>query len=194
MASRGFSTSFPRVQPKGFVVLDTETTGSKEDSRVIELGMVFVSPRGALQKSFSTLLYGDGTNGEWYVRRVHRIRQEQLVGAPKFREIAPAFLASLQGRIVFAHNASFDLKRINYELSLVRRRQIPQMACTIELGKHLGHGRLSLESAIEKFELFRQFSHEAIHDADATAQLLRRYITDDPEGVKAYLASKGFIS
>lgn len=138
MASRGFSTSFPSVQPKGFVVLDTETTGSKEDSRVIELGMVFVSPRGTLQKSFSTLLHGDGTNGEWYVRRVHRIRQEQLVGAPKFKEIAPAFLASLQGRIPFAHNASFDLKRINYELSLVRRRQIPQMACTIELGKTSG--------------------------------------------------------
>ena len=65
MTGRGFSTSIPSVAPKGFVVIDTETTGGMADSRVIELGMVFVSSRGTLQKTFSTLLYGvtmpDGT-------------------------------------------------------------------------------------------------------------------------------------
>ena len=192
MAGRGFSLSIPKVEPKGFVVIDTETTGGKEDSRVVELGMAFLSPRGTLQKTFTTLLYGDGTSGEWYVKRVHRIRDADLIGAPRFKQIAPGFLESIEGRVLFAHNASFDLRRINHELSLVRRRQIQNMACTIELGKHLGHGRLSLEKAIDKFDLFRQISHHALHDALATSQLLKHYISEDKQGVHEYLSDKGF--
>ena len=192
MAGRGFSLSIPKVSPKGFVVIDTETTGGKENSRVIELGMVFLSPRGILQKTFSTLLRGDGTSGEWYVKRVHRIRDADLIGAPNFKQIAPDFLKSIEGRILFAHNATFDLKRINHELTVVRRRQIENMACTIELGQHLGYGRLSLEKAIDKFDLFRQISHHALHDALATSQLLRHYLSEDKHGVYEYLANKGF--
>jgi DNA polymerase-3 subunit epsilon len=192
MTSRGFSLSVPQVSPKGFVVIDTETTGGKEDSRVIELGMAFLSPRGTLQNTFSTLLYGDGTAGEWYVKRVHRIRDSDLVGAPKFKQIAPDFLESIQGRILVAHNANFDLKRINHELSLVRRRQVQNMACTIELGKYLGYGSLSLEKAIDRFNLFRQISHHAIHDALATSQLLKHYLSEDKQRVYEYLANKGF--
>jgi DNA polymerase-3 subunit epsilon len=192
MTVRGFSLSIPQVSPKGFVVIDTETTGSKDDSRVIELGMVFISPRGRLQKTFTTLLHGGGTSGEWYVKRVHRIRDMDLIGAPKFRQIAPDFLKSINGRILFAHNAIFDLKRINHELLLVRRRQIKNMACTIELGKHLGYGRLSLENAIEEFNLYREISHHALHDAMATSQLLQHYLSEDQKGVREYLSLKGF--
>jgi len=178
--------------PKGFVVVDTETTGNETNSRVIEIGMIFLSPRCTQQKTFSTLLFGNGTVGEWYVKRVHRIRQSELDGAPQFKDIASSFLESLNGRIVFAHNASFDLKRINHELRLARKPRIKSMACTIELGKHLGHGRLSLDKAVEKFDLFRQISHHALHDAFATSQLLRHYLSENPVGVREYLSSKNF--
>ena len=191
MSTRGFSTSIPSVAPNGYVVIDTETTGSLPDSRVIELGMVFLSSRGTQQKTFSTLLFGDGTNGEWYVRRVHRISQKELIGAPRFKDIASSFLKSLEGRIVFAHNSNYDLRRLNHELALIRRRKIEEMACTIELGKHLGFGRLSLEKAIEKFDLSRPVSHHALYDAVATGQLLRHYLGADPDGVKEYLINKG---
>ena len=192
MSTRGFSTSIPRVMPKGFVVVDTETTGNEINSRVIEIGMIFLSPRCTQQKTFSTLLFGNGTVGEWYVKRVHRIRQSELDGAPQFKDIASSFLESLNGRIVFAHNASFDLKRINHELRLARKPRVKSMACTIELGKHLGHGRLSLDKAVEKFDLFRQISHHALHDAFATSQLLRHYLSENPVGVREYLSSKNF--
>ena len=192
MSTRGFSTSIPRVMPQGFVVVDTETTGNEINSRVIEIGMIFLSPRCTQQKTFSTLLFGNGTVGEWYVKRVHRIRQSELDGAPQFKDIASSFLESLNGRIVFAHNASFDLKRINHELRLARKPRVKSMACTIELGKHLGHGRLSLDKAVKKFDLFRQISHHALHDAFATSQLLRHYLSENPVGVREYLSSKNF--
>lgn len=190
MSVRGFSTSIPSVSPNGYVIVDTETTGGHADARIIELGMVFLSTRGTIQKTFSTLLYGDGTNGEWYVRRVHRIRQQELIGAPEFRDIASSFLNSLNGRIVLAHNASFDMSRINHELSLARRKSLQKMACTIEIGKHLGYGRLSLNKAIELFDLTRQVDHHALYDALAAAQLFQYFLSEHPKEVREFFRKK----
>jgi DNA polymerase III subunit epsilon len=169
-------------------VIDTETTGFHAQARIIELGMVYLSTRGNLQKTFNTLLFGDGTTGEWPARRVHGLRTDELDGAPQFKHIASDFLESLKGRIVFAHNANFDLRRINYELKLARRRRIPQMACTMQLGAHLGYGRMKLDKAVAEFGLFRQISHHALHDALVTSQLLQHYISEHPKGVRDYLA------
>ena len=88
MTDREISTSIPSVPQRGFVVIDTETTGLHADARVIELGMAYLSTRGNLQKTYSTLLFGDGTTGEWAARRVHRIRRDELDGAPHFKYIA----------------------------------------------------------------------------------------------------------
>ena len=193
MANREISTSVPSVSQRGFVVIDTETTGLHTDARIIELGMVYLSTRGNQQKTFNTLLLGDGTTGEWSARRVHRIRTDELKGAPQFKHIASDLLKSIAGRVVFAHNASFDLKRINYELKLARLPKIPRMACTMQLGIHLGYGRLKLEKAIDEFDLFRQISHHALHDALATAQLLQHYISENPKGVREYLTKSGYL-
>ena len=67
------------------------------------------------------------------------------------------------------------------------------MACTMQLGIHLGYGRLKLEKAIDEFDLFRQISHHALHDALATAQLLQHYISENPKGVREYLTKSGYL-
>jgi DNA polymerase III epsilon subunit family exonuclease len=188
MITREYSTTIPKVPAAGFVVLDTETNGGTGESRVIELGLAFVSNTGRIQKTFATVLRGDGSAGPWPVRRIHGIKDKYLADAPEFREISKPFEKSLNGRVVFAHNAKFDLRYLNRELSLVRMKKIRQMACTLELGVILGHGRLSLEAAVEKFELFRQFEHHAFCDAVATAQLLRIYMRQQPKLFKQYVA------
>jgi DNA polymerase-3 subunit epsilon len=187
MSYREYSTTIPTVLPRGFVVIDTETTGLHAEARIIELGVVYLSSRGNIQKTFNTLLFGDGTTGEWFARMVHGIKKSELDGAPQFKHIASDFLESLEGRIVFAHNASFDLKRINYELKLARRRRIRQMACTMQLGVHLGYGRMKLDKAVEEFGLFRQISHHALFDALVTSQLLQFYLSEHPREVREYL-------
>jgi len=191
--NRSFSTRIPKVPPKGFVVIDTETNGSSANSRVIEIGMIFLSSRGTQQKTFSTLLFGDGTTGEWYVKRVHHIKRFELNGAPRFKDIAPGFIESLTGRVVFSHNANFDLRRVNHELKLIRRKQLKNMACTLELGDFLGYGRLSLTKAVEKFDLFQQISHHALYDAFVASQLLQHYLAVNPLGVCEYLVQKGIL-
>ncbi len=188
MSLREFSTSVPLVPSRGFVVIDTETTGLHAEARIIELGVVYLSSRGNIQKTFNTLLFGDGTTGEWFARKVHGIKKHELEGAPQFKHIASDLLKSLEGRIVFAHNASFDQMRINYELKLARKPRTPRMACTMQLGVYLGYGRMKLDKAVEEFGLFRQISHHALYDALVTSQLLQFYLSEHPKEVREYLA------
>jgi len=167
--------------------VDTETTGTGRDSRVVEIGLVFVSPRGTIEKTFNTLLYGDGTSGSFGAKRVHHIRNADLVGAPKFSQIAPGLLKAIDGRTLFAHKASFDLARINHELTLLRRRKIDQIGCTLRLGVELGYGSMSLEKAVEEFGLSHQIPHQALDDALATAELLQHYMRSHRDAFQQYL-------
>jgi len=187
MPARQRSIKFPNVAPRGFVVLDTETTGTGGDSRIVEIGLVFVSTRGRVEKTFNTLLYGDGTSGSFGAKRVHHIRNVDLIGAPRFSQIAPALMKAVEGRTLFAHNSAFDLARLNYELQLARRRKINRMGCTLKLGVYLGYGRLKLEKAVDEFGLFHQIPHQALDDALATAQLLQHYMSTHRDEFRQFL-------
>jgi DNA polymerase-3 subunit epsilon len=191
MPERRYSIEVPSVTSRGYVVLDTETTGTGADSRVVEIGLVFVSPRGSIEKTFNTLLCGDGNSGSFGAKRVHHIRNSDLIGAPKFSQIAPALLRAVAGRVLFAHNAAFDLQRINHELQLARRRKIERMGCTMSLGVHLGYGKMNLKRAVEEFDLFHQIPHQALDDALATAELLQRYMKLHRDEFRQYLVAHG---
>jgi DNA polymerase-3 subunit epsilon len=193
MALRGISTRIPPVSRSGFVVVDTETTGLHDPARVIELALVFMTPTGKIEKSWSTLIRGDGTSGGKRLERIHGISDRDLRKAPEFSQIAPAFLTALEGRLVFGHNAKFDRARLNFELGLIRKPKLPELPCTMYLGMHLGYGQLRLDDAIDQFGITRKSAHCAHDDALATAELLSRYIKEDRETVFSYLSRKGFI-
>jgi len=180
----------PNFGPGGYVVLDTETTGLTDPARVIELAMIFVSDRGQIQGSWTTLLHGEGSAGGRRLEQVHGIRDHQLIGAPNFGEIAQQVDQAMRGRLVFAHNAKFDRARLNYELSLTRRPQLPQLCCTMYLGSYLGYGIMKLDVALSKFRIARTTAHCAHDDALATAKLLQHYLASHPAQVRAYLSSR----
>lgn len=192
MVSRGVSLKIPQLQQKGFVVLDTETTGLHDPARVIEVALVFLTPAGKIEGSWTTLLKGDGHSGGPGLERIHGIRSSDLKNAPTFGQIAPAFEKAVSGRIVFGHNSKFDRARLNYELRLLRRQLLPELPCTMYLGMKLGHGQLRLDDAIRQFGIHRENAHCAHDDALATAELLKFYLESDSRGVASYLRGKGF--
>lgn len=193
VTGRGISRTLPRVGGSGFVVLDTETTGLNDPARVIELALVWVSLGGQVQQSWTTLLKGDGSSGGPRLERIHGIRDRDLVNAPEFKDVVGSVLDSFTGRVVVAHNAKFDRARLNFELARIRKPGLPEMACTMYLGSHLGHGILPLDEAIDRFGITRSAAHQAHADAMATAELLGHYLSTDGRGVKSYLARKGFV-
>ena len=165
----------------GFAFIDTETTGTHAGARVIELAVVTFSPQGRRTGSYSTLLRGDGTVGGPMAQRVHGIREADIRDAPTFGEIWSDFSKRVDGHVLVAHNATFDRTRINHELSLVRKRPLPDFPCTMRLAYDLGYARRRsgdvpgvsgrLGELVKRLGLDVSPTHRALADAEAAAAL-----------------------
>ena len=164
----------------GYAVLDFETTGvvAKFD-RVVEVAVVHVSPAGEITGAWDSLVNPQRDMG---AQHIHGIRARDAAGAPTFAEIAPQLLELLDGRVLVAHNASFDLRFLIAELTRAgypaARLQDAPVLCTMLLAPRLipGAGR-RLEDCCDAFGIDIDGQHMARADAWATAQLLGAYLS-----------------
>ncbi|WEO76306.1 exonuclease domain-containing protein [Cryobacterium sp. SO2] len=177
----------------GFAVVDFETTGlfPGGHDRVIELAVVQLSSHGQFEGQWESLVNPGRDVGR---ADSHRIRTSDVLDAPTFAEIAPRLLDLLRGRVVVAHNASFDVRFLVAEL---RRAGLDAPAdivtlCTMQLARDFlpGSGR-SLTDCCAALDIELDGGHRAAGDARATARLLAAYIeaADAPEFWAAHLAA-----
>lgn len=164
------------------VVLDVETTGFSPDKgdRVIEIGAVELKNYQMTGEYFHTIINPERIRLSRRITEITGIAGSDLVGKPKFEEVAYDLREFIGASRVFAHNASFDRRFVNFELERANQREIPseQWDCTLRLAKskfdlrsytldalceHLG---ISLES--------REKHHGALIDCRLTAQLYAR--------------------
>lgn len=107
-----------------FVAFDLETTGlSPQLDRIVEIGAVkFVDGK-------ETAKYGVLVNPEMAMppgaAAVNGITDAMLEGKPTIREVLPEFLTFIQGAVLVAHNATFDLGFIR---SSMARQGLGQLA------------------------------------------------------------------
>lgn len=168
----------------GFAVIDFETTGlspAKHD-RVIEVAVVHVDEFGRVEGQWETLVNPGRDLGR---QDIHRIRAADIMHAPTFEQIAPQLIDLLTGRVLVAHNASFDTRFLVAELGDAGYAiEAPVALCTMQLAREFlsGAGR-SLSDCCAALDIDLVDAHRASVDALATAQLLGAYIesTDDRE-------------
>ncbi len=100
-----------------FACLDTETTGLSplEGGKICEIA-VSVTHRGEVVEEFSTLL-NPGMPMSPEVINIHGITNEMVADAPSFAEVAPKLMSLLEGCVLVAHNADFDLNFLRAEFS-----------------------------------------------------------------------------
>ena len=104
-----------------FVVFDTETTGfSPAKDRLVEIGAVKV--RDGKNLGEKTWLINPKRYIPWYVQKVHNITPEMLKDMPTFDEVYPEFLEFIDGAVLIAHNAPFDIRFIAAE---AKRHKMP---------------------------------------------------------------------
>lgn len=156
-------------------VIDVETAGHKlEDDAVIEIGSVDVDlVSGRIFDPRETLVDPGGVAISPGARRVHRITDEALVGAPGFEAARAGFAGA---PIYAAQRASFDRSRLRlpglwlctYKLAL---RAFPGVRAH-GLQSLVKYVPLDLADVADRLE--GSHPHRALYDALCTAVLLRR--------------------
>jgi DNA polymerase-3 subunit epsilon len=159
------------------IVFDTETTGFEpgEGHRIVEIGLVELIDHFPTGKSKQFYL-----NPERDVpiesQRIHGLSAEFLSDKPLFSHVAEEFLEFVGDATLVIHNASFDMKFINAELTRAGKTPLSMARTidTIEIAKRKIPGaRYSLDELCKRFsiDLTARTKHGALLDAELTAQV-----------------------
>ena len=163
-------------EPMRLVVLDTETTGLDPAAghRVVEIGCLELIDHRASGRTFQTYV-----NPEREIPaeafEVHGLSAELLSQQPVFAEIVEGFLAFIGEARLVIHNAEFDLKFINAELSRLGR---PSLAAeraidTLALARRKFPGvPANLDALCRRFKI--DIAHRSVHGALLDAELLAK--------------------
>ncbi len=160
-----------------FVVVDTETTGTGADDRIIELAAVRLKG-GQIIDHFSRLV-NPGRSIPLFITQLTGISTAMLVGQPTAADILPEFLDFLGDGVLVAHNVAFDQRMLEGEL---RRLGLPwpnnPTLCTLRLARRLlpGLPKKGLDGLAQFFRLQSENRHRALGDALLTAQVLLRLL------------------
>lgn len=102
------------------IVLDTETTGldPAQGHRIVELACVELENR-ALTGRHLHLYFNPGRDSDPEALAVHGLTTEFLSGHPRFEETAQQLVDYVKDAEVIIHNAAFDCKFLNAELTRI---------------------------------------------------------------------------
>lgn len=154
------------------ILLDTETTGldPKSGHRIVEIGMLEMKNKVLTGKKFHFYVNPE-REMPMEAYRIHGISTEFLQDKPRFAEIVEDFLLFIDEARLVIHNASFDMKFINYELSLLNKPSIDMSSVidTLAMARKMFPGaRANLDALCKKFKIdnsSRKF-HGALLDAE----------------------------
>ena len=179
-----------------YVVVDVETTGAKTPpARITEIGAYRVS-RGRIVAEFQTLVNPQMPIPSFIVM-LTGITDAMVKSAPLFSEVAGDLLQFIDRAVLVAHNAPFDVRFLNHEISRVfpgKRMFNPQL-CTVSLSRRVVPGLVNhrLHTVAEHFAVPIKNRHRAAGDAEATAEVFLRLLELlQQNGVRDLAAARKF--
>ena len=164
----------------GYLVLDFETTGfcGRSTDRVVEVGAVCLDPAGQPVDEWTTLV---NPERDVSAGHVHGISSRDVYAAPHFAEIAGLLSETATGRVLVAHNLSFEAQFLLGEFArLGCDLGSPTGICTMRLASHYLPGApRNLLGCCSCCGYAIEDAHSALADARAAAHLLREYMDAD---------------
>ena len=176
------------------IVFDTETTGlsPREGHRLVEVGAVEMSSGSLTGRTFHAYIDPERDMPiEAY--RVHRISAEMLAGKPKFADVADGFLDFVGDGALVAHNASFDMGFLNFELERCGRKPWGgEVIDTVQMARRKFPGSpASLDALCARFGIDTSQRDAEGHGAILDAKLLAEVWIELTGGRQAGLALGG---
>ena len=159
------------------IILDTETTGldPKSGHRIIEIGALEMYDKILTGKKFHCYINPErDVPNEAY--RIHGISTDFLQDKPLFEHIADEMLAFIADGALVIHNASFDMKFLNYELTRLGMASLDHYSVidTLPMARKMFPGaKVNLDALCTKFKIdnsLRTF-HGALKDAKLLADV-----------------------
>jgi DNA polymerase-3 subunit epsilon len=167
---------------KGFAVIDVETTGfsPEKHDRIVEIGIVHVSPAGEVEGRYETIVNPQRDMGP---QHIHGISAAAASRAPLFDQIAGDVAGLLDDRVPVAHNAVFDSRFLGFQMaqSGVTIPGRDRWLCTLRLSQSVT-GFRSLAECCSAMGVEQLPAHSAGGDAFSTALLLRAYMESGLQG------------
>jgi len=159
------------------IVLDTETTGFAPETgdRIVEIGAVELSGHMPTGRTFHEYINPERSMPQ-DAFEVHGLGDEFLADKPKFAEIGQKFLDFVQDAKLVIHNASFDMKFLNAELSWMGLPTLPngQAVDTLAIARKKFPGSpVSLDALCRRFDIDNSARtlHGALLDSEILAEV-----------------------
>ncbi len=157
-----------------FIVLDFETTGMYPDQgdRAIEIGAVLLRDNRITDRFQSLVNPGFMISRE--IETITGISNTMLADAPSADEVMEKFVKFIDTHPLVAHNATFDQKFLETELTHFGKKRPLNFACTLQVAKRLYPDVINykLETLVryKGIPADEQF-HRALADAEMAAAL-----------------------
>ncbi|HSF62794.1 MAG TPA: DNA polymerase III subunit epsilon, partial [Paracoccaceae bacterium] len=159
------------------IVLDTETTGFEpsEGHRIVEIGAVELENHIPTGRTFHVYLNPDRPMPK-EAFEVHGLSDEFLRDKPRFAAVAADFLAFVGDARLVIHNAAFDMKFLNAELTAVGHPRLPDARAldTLLLARQKFPGApASLDALCRRFGVDNSAreKHGALLDSEILAEV-----------------------
>ncbi len=121
------------LQSQIFTFFDTETTGFDpvKGDKIIEIAAIKMQNGQILEGQVFESLVNPGRPIPYESTAVNKITDDMVASAPTIDAVLPAFLDFIEGTILVAHNAEFDLAFLDEALFATNPfAQIPTTICT----------------------------------------------------------------
>ncbi len=167
---------FPNSQFE-YVAFDVETTGFGKNDRIAEIGFVAFK-EGKILEEWSTLINPLRDIGK---TNIHGITPSMVSAAPLFVDIVNDIFRMINGRVIVAHQLSFDARMLLQEFDRSNvEGDLGKGFCTMIASRRLlaGTGD-SLFSTCGELRVESIKAHSAIGDARMTMQIFQHLMEDE---------------
>ncbi|HRD21052.1 MAG TPA: exonuclease domain-containing protein, partial [Fervidobacterium sp.] len=155
-----------------YVVLDLETTGlNPRQDEIMEIGAVKIKGKEIIDE-FHTFVKPTAVKRKSL--QITGITEEMLKDAPDISEVLPELERFLEGCVIVAHNADFDIGFLQNTFRRFGKKFNPSYIDTLRLSNALLRNKLrsfSLDKIVDYFGLGTFNHHRALDDARVTAKV-----------------------
>lgn len=165
-----------KLDEASFTVFDFETTGLYPYSgdRICEIGALRIGPGGVASGEFHRLVDPEVPISPG-ARAVNGITDDMVRGKPTATEVIPELVGFMQGSVLVAYNAGFDMGFLAAALGDSTALDGYRVIDALRLSRRLFDGipRYNLSAVAESLGIEAEGSHRALMDATLTWKIFR---------------------